>query len=41
MINLIESFNKNFSYFILVLSLIAGSITIVRIIMYIFGGQNG
>ena len=41
MIDLIESFNKNFSYFVLVVGLIAGIITAVQIITYVFGGQNG
>ena len=38
MSDLIESFNNHFSYLILVVGLIAGIVTISRIIMYIFGG---
>jgi hypothetical protein len=41
MIDLIESFNKNFSYFVLIVGLITGIITAVQIIIYVFGGQNG
>jgi len=37
-LDLIESFNKNFGYFILIVGLISGVITVTRIILYIFGG---
>ena len=38
MLNIIETFNKNFSYLILIVGLITGIITISRVILYIFGG---
>ena len=38
MLNLIETFNNNFSYLILIVGLITGIITISRVILYIFGG---
>jgi len=38
MINLIESFNRNFGYFILIAGLITGVITITRIVLYVLGG---
>jgi hypothetical protein len=41
MINLIESFNRNFGFIILVVGSITGIVTIVRIILYVFGGENG
>jgi len=41
MINLIDSLNKHFGFIILIVGSITGIITMVRIILYIFGGENG